>query len=328
MNSITNIKTPYFKVSAIEEANEVVKTVRTQDIYAEPNNIRFLPSGCLEANNHRLPLADIGFLTLCHYLNIPVQYGLRIPIDLLTTNVNRLLKESNKEILIRAQLWPGMKLMAITCVTNGKYRAFPYRNLLSSLSSVQKDLEYNVERIIISPSLFRAEFTIGKELDVLPNDFYKFGSEIIASENAMFPSVSIRSYVFRLVCTNGLILPDVYDHFSFKPMQNVQTNDLTCLLGSAIKSTWSSSKNIKEVLNSVAQKKLSEGHSFWLYQHIRNKVPADTLKNFQPEVLSNKTYYDVLNEVTAQSHNTVNIMQQRYFQLLGGELLKLLITKN
>ncbi len=277
---IRTIKTPNFEVSSLEEANAVVERIRSKEVYAEPRHVRFLPSGCLEANGHQWPLSDIGLESLCRHIRLPVQYARRISVDLLATNVNRLLSETTSDILVRAQEWPQMTAIAITCVIGGRYRPLPYQVLLKCLGSAQKSLAFQAERINLSPSLFRAEVTMGKENPILPGDYFRYGCELIASENALVQSVSIRSYIYRLVCTNGAVLPETFEHMSFKPSRRTSTEQLISFLEHGITRSYKSAKDIDNAIHVLSQQRLTVSDSAWLYEHLRRRVPVEILGAF------------------------------------------------
>lgn len=328
MNPIQPIRTPNFQKYTLEEAQDLLNQVSTDTVFAENQNIHLFPSGILEVNGHRWPLADIGLQSLCKRLKIPLSYALKIPLDLLANNVNRLLIDAQREFFVQAQHWPQMKTKAVTCFARSSYRPLPYRTLTRAIVEIQKKFSYRVEKIGLSPALFLAEVTTGDEISILPNDIFRFGGEIVSSENAWIQEVFINPFIFRLVCSNGLISKDKFDDYSFNPSPRLVFDGIKDLVESGLKWAFSAAKDLIELLPGICSKYVKGEHAVWIFKKLGRKVAKKVFQSFQPEVLSTRTYYDVINEITAQANKIDNLIKQRLLQVLAGEVLHMAISEN
>lgn len=323
MKAIRTIDSPSLRLS-FDSAREFVNSVRTQELYCDRHNVRFLASGVIEANGHRLPLLDTGLTSLCKTLSIPLGYATRIPLELLEENINRLLNDTHPELLVRAQHWPVMNDMAVSSVTNATAFFLPHRTFLECLATLQKDMKFDVERVHLEPGFLSAEITFGEAIDIFPNDYFRMGCEIAA-----YQSVTIQAYVYRLVCENGLVAPRTFDQVTFRPSRRMKVNTMVSLIEHGLSRIYDRTKEIKDHLQAAGRSRMKKDDAEWLFRRLRRRISHDALASFDPKNLSQKTYYEVLNEVTNIANEARDVEGKRYFQTLGGVLLeKAVVSKN
>ena len=165
-----------------------------------------------------LPMTDYSFSQLCAKLGISVSYmnkcKERGKIELIGDNINDWMQDFNRDLFIR--VYDG----SIRGILSQKYSVLDTPDILNTASDYLDTEGYKVTGSFLSPERLHLR-AIPEDMLPIPQEDMFAGIQIDSSDVGR-NTLSVKAFFYKLVCTNGLILPVASDlfvqrHIGIKP---------------------------------------------------------------------------------------------------------------
>lgn len=232
---------------------QLARTVHTQEISKQDyvvntNVLRFetdpetkvsnliMPSNVVnertgEAYERRFEVLPMFHQQLAARLDIPGKYYQRLQQDvpaLLDQNVNGLLQFQDERRMIRTYGTPYKEVPQARAFLSDRYRRLDnfdtVKAVLGVLSEIQGTHNISIETCNVSETTLSIKFVNPRlEADLRKNDPVQAGLTIMNSEVGK-GSFIIQPFLYRLVCTNGMIMPE-YAKRKYHIGRNTDTGD-------------------------------------------------------------------------------------------------------
>jgi len=271
------------------------------------NEVSLDEKGIFRTGRFEGPLTKPGLEGLLRVLEIPWGYGTDIcPPDLLATNVERLCRVK----------WKVLRIHTIdnrvTAVMPAERSPIEHDVLIDHIGS-----DRPIEEAIVSDGHLRITAINKKSGQVLPGDVFGYGWELQNDENGWLP-IEARSYITRLICSNGLLGFDNTATFTrsstSKEDIHKSLRELSAVLDRMPQigwledaAKWASEEQVGNQLEAVMG---------YLAKRLEGKATRLALEG----ITANTSWYDILNLVTSTARAHELSMRRRY-EFEGGALL-------
>jgi hypothetical protein len=191
------------KLSESIESNcsdHLVTQANSSSFYFNPfsSNIQYTTD---EKERRVAPLTDYAFSQLCSRLGVPTSYLRKCmsagKIELVGDNLNDWLFDFNKDLFVREH--DGN----IRGILTQKYSVLDTPDILDAVGDYLGD--FDIRGSYISPERFHLRATLKEEMGIKKEGMFA-GIQIDSSDVGR-NTLSAKAFFYKLVCTNGLILP-------------------------------------------------------------------------------------------------------------------------
>ena len=316
---IPEVKRP----KTVEELEVAVNSHKNQDVPAFLGQLS-LKDDKLFVEDKSYAVRASGMKGLLGYIKMPSSYASSVPTDLLYDSVNRLTSKTyaDKEVLLRIQDDEVRAILSPSYVPLDSSELFKYVSKTKELGLKPARITYDGDNLV-------ASMVTGTEVHAVDTgDISKIGLELETSDINEF-GLSSNAFLFRLICTNGTILPArMSGGLSFSQK------------GSNPETVWSLFSNgFSKILDKMSQvdsdflirlqnKKVDASN----FVKVKNKLSefvggrkiSNVLYDMEQEVLEkgvDLTVYDLYNRVTNVATTETNIVTARNLEIAAGELL-------
>ena len=289
-----------------DEMMDYIESQSREDYEVIGRKIEVSEDGVLRAGSFEGPLARTAWAGLLEELSVPANFARKVcPPDLAAAVVNRLLRDYRKRLRVRTVNGVARGIMPLD--------RLPIKHLLLGDWLPHELGRYEAT---LGADALRITFT-QKDIEVLPDDVYGQGWEIINDENGL-RGTEARRYVRRLVCSNGMIGMHRSSAFrrrtsSLKPVLEalselrdaLQENDGR---GPQRAARWASRNRVEDSREDAVE-------------YLSGRLEGTVTRTLLQDVRSESTWYDLLNTITAQGRSR-DLMTRRQYELLGGQLMR------
>ncbi|MFH0926926.1 MAG: DUF932 domain-containing protein [bacterium] len=270
----------------------------------------------IKIENEPHKLRPVAQRSMAYRLGIPFQYIERCPVEIQSLNLNYWIKrEKNEEMFLR---FDGDEVRAIF---TPKYKPVDNFEILEKLDS----LGVNPDTLV--QCYLDAEFMTLSVPDANKTFFIKDGDQLtpgisISNSEVGLASLSISSFILRLVCTNGLISKVKSFAASFR---HISTKILD---------------HLPKLLTDVSNRVEGQKKQFQISLESKVNDPISTLNNFNRQFQLGKsekeavewgwgyeagdTMFNIINAYTkASQYNGLSAESSFNLQSVGGHILEL-----
>lgn len=282
-------------------------------------------------------LNDTARQQLASRLNVPLPYAERIRNEepaLYDRTVNTLLHRKDEQRLIRTNRGDTCRAFL-----SKNYKIMDHDEFLKSvLPILSLNPNLNVQEAFLSDTHLQLSITLEEsDRHVRPGDPVKYGVVLLNSEVGL-GSLSLSSFLFRLICSNGLIVPeregslrrihlgramaDVNDNYN-RSIWREYSNAIKELL------TGKRFEEIMESMRAAAARPIVKdaeviveeiGKKFNLSKEEQAMVKA------QYEANADRSVWGLVNSVTEAAKEATTIQRRNELQIIGGKLLPQIST--
>jgi hypothetical protein len=291
------------KMEALRDA------IAAQDrkVYEAPlRDVSLSKEGVLHAGRFEGPLTKPAFHGLVRTEGAPPEFVVdRCPDDLQVTIVRSLAQGQNRSV----------RIQTVDGVATGVMPA-DWHPLRCDVLVDRLGVDRTIEEAVLSADCLRITALIDEPRELLPNDSFRSGWELITSENGWYSTRVVRRVV-REVCTNGLMGID--ETAVFERKYNSRESVLASL------------QRLVHALAQALQPLELESAVRWATQtvvgnerelvvgYLSRRLGGDVTKRELSVVTPDASWYELLNAVTAaaQLHN---LDLRRRYEVAGGVL--------
>lgn len=184
----------------IEKANEIQS--KCDDYLVAAKDIRMGDDLKLNFEDHKIPMSDLAIGHLCGKLQVPSRYFNRLKdtgnTDLAAQNINCWLEDDTRKLFLRE--YDGR----IRGVLSGSYSVYDAPEILQSVSEVFNPSEFKLKGSFINEERLHLRLIENKMMDVDGEDL--FAGITLDSSDVGRSGLSVRFFVWKQVCTNGLVI--------------------------------------------------------------------------------------------------------------------------
>mgnify|MGYP003675516689 CR=1 FL=1 len=289
---------------------------------------------------------------LAQRLDIPMPYYRKMLINskrLLQTNVNHWLNSfpSNKQVLLRSYIepnkdnsrflrWNSEKLIARGLLSN-RYKIMDNQELFYDLQYIIDDFE--VKSVYHNDEITNVKIQFPKlEGEIRKGDVVT-GGIVLRNSELGFSSISATSLIYRLVCDNGMMLPNVsainskyhigkpitVSKFSSKTIKKDYelpenlTSDI-CDMIINMQDELKFKSNIDALKDSTKNKFKNVNYKF-LRRDYNTSIKEEQKIKENLEFSGDYTRYGLIQAITATARDLNNIQRSIHLEKLGGKLL-------
>tara|TARA_R110002050_G_scaffold284612_1_gene433880 strand:+ start:579 stop:1646 length:1068 start_codon:yes stop_codon:yes gene_type:complete len=289
---------------------------------------------------------------LAQRLDIPMPYYRKMLSNskkLLQTNVNHWLNSfpSNKQVLLRSYIepnkessrflrWNSEKLIARGLLSN-RYKIMDNNELFYDLQYIIDDFE--VKSVYHNDEITNVKIQFPKlEGEIRKGDVVT-GGIVLRNSELGFSSISATSLIYRLVCDNGMMLPNVsainskyhigkpitVSKFSSKSIKQDYelpenlTSDI-CDMMIDMQDEVRFKHNLQE-LKDTTKRKFTDINYTFLRREYNTSVSEEKEIKDNLEISGDYTQYGLIQAITATARELKNIQRSIHLERLGGKLL-------
>jgi len=295
---------------SFDELQDVLDVIAGQDrkVYeAQTKEVSLNEDGILRAGGFKGPLLRSALHGLLKTFNIPVDFATNIsPTDLLVAMVDRLAREQNIELLVHTI--DGVA----TGVMPANRQPIQHDMLIDRLG-----VDRPIKEATLSEDCLRITAAPHGYKELLPNDTYGFGWELITSENG-WRSTEVWRWIVREICTNGAVGFDKAPIFkrtcnSHQPVL-ISLQGLLYVLENAMQPP-----ELETAVKWAADRRIGAEHEL-VVDYLSRKLQADATRTELNGIGVSTTWYDLMNTVTSLARlHTVEV--RRRYEAEGGALL-------
>ncbi len=190
MNKITTLGEVYDQVGSMSKS--------CKDSMVNKNDVSFESLNALTISGERKPVAVTAQKLIANRLNIPYPYLKRCPVDIQAQNLNHWIKKERNDALFFR-----FDADTVRAVFTPKYKPVDnipvIKRILSLGYSADAEVSCSLDKDFMSLSIMNDSNSFD-----IDGDEFRPGISVSNSEVGL-SSVSIAAFIYRLVCTNGLI---------------------------------------------------------------------------------------------------------------------------
>lgn len=272
-------------------------------------------------------LDEWAYGQVCFRLGMPSGYMKKLPLDLqvphfqhwLGTTINA--DEKSREVLLRARENDGGRPNTLRAFLSGKYGILDNKDAVQMLYDVAKDVDWkwHVQTAHLSDRSMVARLVFGDRKLLATKDDLMPGLVLSNSEVGAL-QVTIGMMVYRLACTNGMIVGESIWEVKRKHIGGADgqfAERIKTLLGEVPNAVVR-----MEGIVSIAEKKM-------IAESYMAKLEARTSKKFMEVVASTvaseyggqNTHWALANAISRRSQDSVSAEKRLDYDELAGEVL-------
>jgi hypothetical protein len=273
-------------------------------------------------NGEPYAVRQSGLRGLLNHIKMPYSYASNIPTDLFYDSVNRLCKTyGDFEIMVRTQ---DKEVRAILSPNYIPLDSYDLVARLKQRPSGLKPARINYDGDNLTVQLVtEAEVSAQKVGDVS-----KVGVSLETSDINLYP-LSANAYLFRLICTNGAILPSTLGGGVSFMQKNVNPETVWGMFDEGYQRILEKMAQIDNAFLIRLENKKVDASNFI---KVKNKLTEfaggrkinDVLRKMEEDVLergSEVSVYDIYNTVTESARDSVSLYAAQNLEKAAGELL-------
>jgi hypothetical protein len=291
----------------MDDLREAIAAQKRKCIEVPTRKLSLTEAGVLQAGKREGPIALSGLLALFRTLNLPGEFAQTVcPDDLLITIVNRLAQCRNDLVLVR--LVDGV----VTGVMPATRQPIGHDTLIDWLGNTRP-----IREATLAGEQLRIIGIDISSRDLLPNDPFDFGWELVSGEGGWNGTI-LQRLTIRQICSNGMIglgyVPIFKRTFNSHRPATQSLVDLQLAIdkldeprdfGPAVR--WALEQRLGREFNVVTG---------YLSQQLEGRSTLAALG----EISADSSWYDLLNSVTALAKLHLLAIRRRY-EAAGGMLL-------
>lgn len=246
--------------------------------------------------------------------SIPSGYVYQIPPDLAAYNVNRLMRISDGEFTLRCRkrIFDGKTI--VRGIVTDRYSPLSHYQVLSEAERLMAEGGFAEARACHMSDDFLRVCTVSNNRDhqvtFKVGDITRFGAEFLNGETG-FKQFRARLYCYRLVCKNGLSLPEEFGGISKRHL-----GDITSCFWEGIKSVEQGIAKVKSVFSTVMNKPAEA-----IPSSIRNKIAAILLDDQEEKIFGRvSNFFDYVQGVS-EAAKGYGEFKRTDLEMAAGELL-------
>ena len=296
----------------VKDLSEIVSNNAPKYTYSTFSNLEFQPGSLkVKGTDINLMLGENGLKKFSTFLGIPKAFLPKLNAQLQTDVVNYFLeKDSTSEALIGYN-----KDNVFNAAYPGNTTILPDALIVSAIEKTF-DGEDNIRSIDLSSGLKVSIIT--EELNTEPrvNDITHGGLRI---ESFIGEAPKISTYLERLVCSNGMVVPSLNSTLSLRgrtvdeiieEMEYLANTVLTSEVEQAL-ANWS---HTAEMSVDNPQQLI---HRFCREYNLGSRMESKLIERI--DELEGNTYYDIINLITSMQHEIgVSQVMREALQIVGG----------
>ncbi|VVB51783.1 Uncharacterised protein [uncultured archaeon] len=317
---------PTKRPATVSELSDLVKSHKNEDVVSRLGDLKLEQDKLLVksmSSSAGLAVRESGMRDLLSHLGMPYHYANAIPNDLLYDSVNRLLHTyGDFEVMVRSQ--------------DGEVRGIlspSYVKLDSSdlTSRLRKAAEVGLipARILYDGDSLTASFVSDQKVTAVDKgDITQIGVALSTSDIDRF-QLSAEAYLYRLVCTNGAVLPvSMGGGVSFS-QKKVNPDTVWDIFDKGYQRILERmSQTDSEFLIRLQNKKVDANG--WirtkdkLSKFASGRRMAEVLKNMELEAKERGTdfnFYDIYNAITQTARDEASLYTAQNLEKAAGDLL-------
>lgn len=312
-------------VNGLDAAITFAKEMEREDtdLHGQPNeNIKFR-HGELSVDGEAMPVTEHAYHQILQRLGIPSTFADRCSDRLIGLNVREMMREKrDAQWRVRTRVQNGQRY--IRAVVTDRYKPLTDSGVLSRIAEEHDDNQFKSWEVKFTDDMMRS-VGILDGMDIKPStnvgDVTNTGIEIINGTTGL-KRFGIGMYLYRLACSNGLVVPEMIAGMSKRHVGNTFYNQYNVsfnqVIGSIeqVQAAWSNaaSRKMKDIKHSVLNRaRLAAEQSLG-----RKEVRDIFEKQMDPE---NNTAYDLLNALTYRAHTVSNLSDRHSLEAAAGQLL-------
>jgi hypothetical protein len=295
------------RFTEMADLREALATQDRKSIEVPLSKLSFSKAGRLQAGQCEGRLAVAGLLGLLRTLAIPEGFARHVcPQDLLVTIVNRL--AHGQDGLARVRLVDGV----VMGVMPAKRQSIGHDMLIDWLGVTRP-----IEEATLAGEQLRI-LTVGTSArDLLPNDAFGFGWDLISGEDG-WHATELWRLTIRQVCTNGAVGFDKTPAFRRAYNSNRPAMKSLADLRFAI-DNLGEPPELEPAVRWAAEKHVGKEYEM-VIAYLAQRLEGDTTRVALGEINADSSWYELVNRVTslAKLHR---IEMRRRYEVEGGMLL-------
>lgn len=305
--------------AAITFAKEMEKD--DLDIHGSPNSDVTFKHGELSVNGEEMPVTEHAYSQILNRLGIPATFADRCSDRLIGLNVREMMREKkDSKWRIRTRVQDGQRY--IRAVVTDRYKPLIDSGVLERIAEDSEGIDFEKWNVNFSDNMMRSVGLLNKSIHPATDvgDITKTGVEVINGTTGL-KRFGIGMYLYRLVCENGLVVPEMLAGMSKRHVGTGFYNEYNTIFNQVINSienvsaAWqrAAGTKIKDVKHSVINtaRLAAEGT-------LGRKEVRDIFEN---QMTEDNTAYDLLNTLTYRAHTVNNNVARRDLEAAAGQLL-------
>ena len=236
----------------LDAANEI--QTKCSDHPVRANEIRMDNNLKLTFGDRKIPMSDLATGHLCGKLKVPSRYFNRLKdtenYELAAQNINCWLEDNPKELFLRE--YDGR----IRGVLSGSYSVYDAPEILKSVSEVFDPDTFKLKGSFINEERLHLRLIENKMMDVEGEDL--FAGITLDSSDVGRSGLSVRFFVYKQVCTNGLVIAQSSAKLFRQKHIGITHEDFAAGLTEGLQTFYELKDSIAESIRETAQIPVNE----------------------------------------------------------------------
>ena len=257
-------------------------------------------------------------------LGIPGLFASRIPMDLLSTNINRLLNEYSGKNKWKIRTRELNNERYIRAIVTEKYKVLNDSEVIRNTQKYVDDNKSEIDNWGVSWGEDMMRITGKMPIEIAPKnnvgDITKVGIAI-GNGTTGITSLKVNTYLYRLVCSNGMVVPE-----SIGGIRKAHVGkEFDAVMNEGFDTAFASVTAVADMWNTIAELNLSDASANKI-QRIREKVEIvigrkETREIFERNIENNNTVYTLLNDLTYRARAVENPIERNQLESYAGLLM-------
>lgn len=306
----------------VDELSSLVASHKNEDMNILIGDISLKDDRML-INGKPYAVRHTGMKGLLNHIKMPGSYAASIPGDLFYDSVNRLCKTyGDFEVMVRTQD------DEIRAVLSPSYIPLDSLDLVKRLEKA-KEAGLTPARMQYDGDNVTVQLTSNTEVKASKvGDISKVGVSLETSDTNLY-GLSANAYLYRLICTNGTILPTSLGGGVSFLQKNINQETVWNMFDESYTRIMDKMAQIdSEFLIRLENKKVDASN----FIKVKNKLSdvaggrkvAEVLRKMEEDIIergSQVSVYDIYNTVTETARDSVNMFTAQLLEKSAGELL-------
>ena len=236
----------------LNKANEI--QAKCSDHQVRANEIRMDNNLKLTFGDRKTPMSDLATGHLCGKLKVPSRYFNRLKdtenYELAAQNINCWLEDNTKELFLRE--YDGR----IRGVLSGSYSVYDAPEILKSISEVFDPDTFKLKGSFINEERLHLRLIENNMMDIDGEDL--FAGITLDSSDVGRSGLSVRFFVYKQVCTNGLVIAQSSAELFRQKHIGITHEDFAAGLAEGLQTFYELKDSIAESIRETAQIPVNE----------------------------------------------------------------------
>lgn len=236
----------------LDKANEI--QAKCSDHPVRANEIRMDNDLKLNFGDHKIPMSDLATGHLCGKLQVPSRYFNRLKdtenYELAAQNINCWLENDPRKLFLRE--YDGR----IRGVLSGSYSVYDAPEILKSVSEVFDTNAFKLKGSFINEERLHLRLVENEMMNIEGEDL--FAGITLDSSDVGRSGLSVRFFVWKQVCTNGLVIAKSSANLFKQKHIGINHEDFAAGLTEGLQTFYELKDNIAESIRETAKIPVSE----------------------------------------------------------------------